>query len=76
MRFNKKIFKYKTNVVCTDGSTINIDFPYQKNDIYLTMDLKNNPFYLSSFNENIDTTRKLKQKGYEFDFYKLIQKKG
>lgn len=76
MRFNKKIFKNKTNVVCTDGSTIQIDFPYKKNDIYLTTDLKNNTSYLSPFNENSETNQRFKQKGYEFDFYDLIQKKS
>jgi len=73
----KKIPSYFTKVVCTDGSTLNIEFPYVKNNIFLTNDLKNNTAYLSPLlnNDNRGTVQKSKQKSLQFDFYSLVNKK-
>ncbi len=46
MKYNK-IPSYLTKVVCTDGSTINVDFPYEKSNIFLNNDFNNNPFFIS-----------------------------
>jgi hypothetical protein len=74
---HNKIPAYSTRVVCTDGSSIHIDFPYQKNDIFLTNDLKNNTHYLSPLlnNDSRGTVQKAKQKALQFDFYSLMGKK-
>jgi hypothetical protein len=74
---HNKIPSYLTKVVCTDGSTFNIDFPYEKNDIFLTNDLKNNTAYLSPLlnNDSRGTVQKSKQKSLQFDFYSLMDKK-
>jgi len=74
---HNKISSYLTKVVCSDGSTVDINFPYVKNDIFLTTDLKNNIAYLSPL-LNKDTrgsSSKVKQKSLQFDFYSLMNKK-
>jgi len=74
---HKKTPSYLTQIVCTDGSTFSIEFPYQKKNIFLTNDLKNNTMYLSPLlnNDNRGTVQKAKQKALQFDFYSLMNKK-
>ena len=74
---HNKIPSYLTKVVCSDGSTVDINFTYVKNDIFLTTNLKNNIAYLSPL-LNKDTrgsSSKVKQKSLQFDFYSLMNKK-
>ena len=80
MAFKKKRTKkmkhplYITKTICTDGSTLNIGFPYGKSVIPLTTDLLNNSTYFSP-KELIpkDSTQKVKKKTLQFDFYKLVK---
>jgi len=76
MKYNK-IPSYLTKVVCTDGSTINVDFPYEKSNIFLNNDFNNNPFYISPLlvKDNRGSNQKTKQKSLQFDFYSLMNKK-
>jgi len=74
MKNSKRIPTHNTRVVCTDGSTINIDFPFSKNDIFLMNDLKNNPHYFApSQLINVRDLSKTKQKSLQFDFFTLLQ---
>lgn len=75
---HNKIPKYSTKVICTDGSTVEINFPYEKSAVFLNNDFKNNPFFLSSFlmNDSRGSAQKTKQKSLQFDFYSLMNKKG
>ena len=69
--------KYTSRIVCTDGSTFNINYPFAKNDVFLVTDLKNNPMYLSPLKkeDKLDTRFKAKQKSLQFDFMALLDKK-
>jgi hypothetical protein len=69
--------KQKTRIVCDDGSTFFIGFPYEKRNIYLTVDLTNNSSYLSpkKFQKDRPKLQKAKQKALQFDFYSLLNKK-
>ena len=71
--------KHKTMVVCDNGSTFYIDYPHNKNHIYLTTDLTNNPAFISPLEDlNLDTFKKTpsKQKVLHFDFLSLLKKEG
>lgn len=79
MCFTKKIPTYKTQAICSDGSVINVSFPYSKKRLFLTNDLKNNSHYLSplrveSFSKN-DKMQKLGKNKFGFQFFSLIDKK-
>ena len=77
MKNTKRIPRYATRIVCTDGSTFNIDYPFSKNDVFLVTDLNNNPTYLSPFKQSDlqDSRFKTKQKSLQFDFMKLLTHK-
>ena len=74
----KNSFKntYKTRIICEDGSTLFLDFPYKKKNIYLTTDLTNNPLYKSSLKMRGDSIKNQhsKQEAFQFDFHSLINK--
>ena len=70
--------KYLAQVICTDGSVIDLDFPYTKKPIFLTNDLKNTFIYSSPFNKNlkaIDTNKSNKFKNFNFNFHTLLNDK-
>jgi len=77
MKNTKRIPRYATRVVCTNGSTFKLDYPFSKNDVYLVNDLNNNPTYVSPFkqNDSQDSRFKTKQKSLQFDFMKLLTNK-
>ena len=71
------IKKYRTVVVCDDGSTLHIDYPHEKRNIHLTTDLTNNPIFNSPLDQShLDKSKKLpsKRKALQFDFSSLISK--
>ena len=45
MKRSKIPYYPSTTIICTDGSTLNVDFPYVKNDFYI------NPSYTSIKNQ-------------------------
>ena len=47
MKYNQSPPSFKTRVISTDGSSISIEFPYPKKELFLMNDLKNIPLYLS-----------------------------
>jgi len=70
MKSNKKIPHYKTQLVCTDGSTFYIDLPFSRTEIFLSNDLRNNTSYRKIYsNKDTFTTKSTKK----FDFYSLIK---
>ena len=67
--------KYLAQIVCTDGSIIDLDFPYIKKPIFLTNDLKNTFIYSSPLNKSFKTTDKNKSnkfKNFDFNFHTLL----
>ena len=44
---HNKIPSYSTKIVCSDGSTVEVNFPYEKSNIFLNNDFKNNPAFIS-----------------------------
>tara|TARA_B110000971_G_scaffold209839_1_gene236419 strand:- start:791 stop:1030 length:240 start_codon:yes stop_codon:yes gene_type:complete len=79
MSFTKKIPSYKTQAICSDGSVVNVSFPYNKKRLFLTNDLKNNVHYLSplkveSSSKN-DKMQRLGKNKFGFEFFSLIDKK-
>ena len=76
MKNSKKSPMYSTRVICTDGSTVQIDFPFDKNDIFLMNDLKNNPLYVTPLKDKgLRDSHKTKQKSLRFDFFTLLKDK-
>jgi len=77
MKNSKYAPKNRARIVCTDGSTFNINYPFVKNDVFLVTDLKNSPMYLSPFKseDKLDIRFKAKQKSLQFDFMALLDKK-
>tara|TARA_B110001452_G_C15134230_1_gene395107 strand:- start:170 stop:412 length:243 start_codon:yes stop_codon:yes gene_type:complete len=77
MKKNSFTNKYNARIVCDDGSTFLIGFPHKKRNIYLTVDLTNNPLYLSPKKLQTDRPKgqKAKQSALQFDFYSLINEK-
>lgn len=73
---NTRIPSYISKIICTDGSTVKIKFPFNKSDIFLTNDLKNNSLFFSPnlINNSRTSTQKVKQKSLQFDFYSLMNK--
>ena len=67
----------KAYAICTDGSTINIRFPYTKSDFYINPDIKSNMIWLPKTDdyqlEGLSTKSK-KFENYEFDFESLVKK--
>ena len=68
--------EYSTQVICTDGSSLKMDYLFAKNDVFLITDLKNNPLYISPYKTNLkqESRVKVKQKSLQFDFMKLVKK--
>jgi hypothetical protein len=78
MKKKKIPFYPKIYFVCTDGSTIQNDFLYYKDDFYLNPDIKSNALWLPEI-EGADL-EKLSHKStkfakYEFNFKSLISEK-
>jgi len=77
MKNTKRSPMQKTRFVCTDGSTIYVDFPFNKNDTFLMNDLKNNPSYLTPLKTiGLRDLHKAKQKSLRFDFFTLLKDKN
>ena len=71
--------KYLAQIVCTDGSIIDLDFPYIKKPIFLTNDLKNTFIYSSPLNKSFKTTDKNKSnkfKNFDFNFHTHLRHQG
>lgn len=77
MKHIKRTPEYSTQVVCTDGSTLTLDYLFAKNDVFLINDLNNNSIYLSPYKgkEKIESRSKIKQKSLRFDFMQLVKGK-
>jgi len=71
MKYNQTSPSFKTKTISTDGSSISIEFPYPKKELFLMNDLKNMPLYLSPKKKEID--REFTKKSVSFDFYSLIK---
>ena len=70
-------FVNKGSIILTDGSTLNIDFLYKKDDLFLNPDLRSNPLWLPESTTNSlesleHKSNKFKQ--YEFSFESLLEK--
>lgn len=78
MQTNKKPFSYHTRVVCTDGSTLLVLFPYAKPDFFLINDLNNNSaFYPPSIlKHSLKSSYQKNQNSFKFDFYSLMKNKS
>lgn len=76
MKYTKRTPEYSTQIVCTDGSTLAMDYLFQKNDVFLITDLNNNSAYKSpkKSSEKVESRFKTKQKSLQFDFMKLVKK--
>ena len=78
MKKNKIPFYPQTFLICTDGSTIETNFLYSKNALYIKPDIKSNKLWLPEV-ENISldslSNKSSKFDKYEFDFKSLILKK-
>ena len=74
---HNKIPSYSTKIVCSDGSTVEVNFPYEKSNIFLNNDFKNNPAFISPLLSKYSRgySQKIKQKSLQFDFYSLMDKK-
>ena len=75
MKKNAYSINYSTEVIYTDGSTINIKFPYKKKNILLINDFLTNSLYQSPLNK-IEKKNKFKEKNkhLNFNFNSLIEK--
>ena len=51
------IHNKKSQIVCTDGSTLIIDFPYKKRNLFLTNDLKNMAYYSNPNNAKVQANK-------------------
>jgi hypothetical protein len=67
---------YCTEVVYTDGSTVNIKFPYKRKNVFLINDFFTNPLYQSPLNK-VEKKNKFKEKNkhLNFNFNSLIENK-
>lgn len=76
MKYTKSTPEYSTQVICTNGSTLTLDYLFQKNDVFLITDFNNNPNYNSPKKklDKVDSRVKTKQKSLQFDFMKLVKK--
>jgi hypothetical protein len=69
----------RTNVICTDGSTININFPYSKSEFYFNPDIKSNVVWLpTAVDVELEglSGKSKKFANYEFDFESLVKDKS
>ena len=79
MKKNKVPLYPKINLICTDGSTIQSNFLYSKDDSYINPDIRSNLTWLP---ENMDieldglSGRSSKYKKYEFNFESLVNSKS
>tara|TARA_R110001592_G_scaffold150202_5_gene376018 strand:+ start:3633 stop:3872 length:240 start_codon:yes stop_codon:yes gene_type:complete len=75
MKKNKIPFYPQISLICTDGSTIQTNFLYYKEDFYINPDIKSNTLWLPEV-ENINleglSSKSSKFKKYEFNFESLI----
>ena len=58
MKYNQSPPSFKTRVISTDGSSISIEFPYPKKELFLMNDLKNIPLYLSQKKKDSDSKKR------------------
>lgn len=70
MKSNKKISHFKTQLICTDGSTFSLELPFLRTEIFLSNDLRNNISY-KKIDSNKDNL--IKNNTKKFDFYSLIK---
>ena len=66
----------ETTLICTDGSTIPVTFPYTKQDFYINPDIKSNPIWLPDLQEvELEgiSDKSSKFENYAFDFESLIK---
>ena len=77
MQRNKIPYYPKIQLICTDGSTLNTNFLYNKDDFYINPDLKSNNVWLPEI-QNIEldvlSGKSKKYANYKFDFKNLITK--
>ena len=73
----KKLIPCKgtTNIIGTDGSTLTVDFPYTKIDLFINPDLKSNSLWLPASDLKLTeiNQKSSKYKAYEFSFESLIE---
>ena len=77
MKKNKLPFYPKISLICTDGSTIETNFLYSKDDFYINPDLKSNTLWLPEIeNTELDGLQSKSSKfdKYSFSFESLITK--
>ena len=75
MKKNKLPFYPEISLICTDGSTIQTNFLYFKDDFYLNPDIKSNASWLPELeNAELDglSSKSSKFKKYEFNFESLV----
>lgn len=75
MKKSKIPYYPSTTIICTDGSTLEVNFPYLKNDFYINPDIKSNPIWLPTTTDiELDglANKSSKFKNYEFDFESLV----
>ena len=78
MKRSKIPYYPSTTIICTDGSTLNVDFPYVKNDFYINPDIKSNPIWLPMTTDiELDglANKSTKFEKYEFNFESLVNSK-
>ena len=75
MKKNKIPFYPQISLICTDGSTIQTNFLYSKDDFYINPDIKSNPLWLPEVKttelEGL-SSKSTKYANYEFNFKSLI----
>jgi hypothetical protein len=79
MKKKKIPFYPQIPLICTDGSTIETNFLYFKDDFYINPDLKSNSLWLPKLNsvelEKL-SSKSSKFDKYNFNFESLIKKKN
>jgi hypothetical protein len=69
MKSSKVPLYFKSNIICTDGSKINVSFNYNKEGSSITSDIKSNINWLpKSTNAKLTEINKFSNK---FDLYKF-----
>lgn len=75
MKKNKLPYYPQTFFISTDGSTIQTNFIYSKEDFFINPDLKSNHIWISqddSINSKELNKKLIKLKDYDFNFKGLI----
>ena len=75
MKKNKNNCAANGLLIGTDGSTLNIELPYAKTNLFVNPDLKSNPLWLpETEGEHLRELNKksTKFKNYEFSFSTLV----